>query len=89
VGSFLTEDWREDMSTHHDKDYFDRLLRRGPYSRNLSSLRDDELQQIICDGRNRERLMPTVEDAEELLDLADEAKGVLSVRHPGQRAGMK
>jgi hypothetical protein len=41
------------VSTHHNQDYFDRLLRRGPYNVRLSNLRDDELQQIVRDERKR------------------------------------
>jgi hypothetical protein len=76
------------MSIAYSQDYFDRLLRRGPYNVRLSNLRDDELQQIVRDERKRGSVMPTVDDSEELLKLAEEAKGVLGVRYPKQNAGM-
>jgi hypothetical protein len=77
------------MATTHNQDYFDRLLRRGPYNVRLSNLRDDELQQIVRDERKRRAVMPTVDDSEELLELAEEAKGELGVRYPKQNAGME
>ena len=74
----------------HDKDYLDRLLNRGKYARlSPQRLSDEELQQVIRDARHAERVAPTIEVADEMVVIGEEAKDLLARRHPLQNAGQE
>lgn len=70
--------------TNYSRDYFDRLLRRGPY--NPRVLADGQLQADIRAARQAERVAPTVDDADELMEVSERAKDELVSRYPLQEA---